>query len=170
MNSSILQTLYETYSREIFLYLYSLCQNRELAEDLMQETFVKALLSLSEQHVNMRAWLYMVAKNLLFNALKKNRRRQAAAEEIRYRKQQGLSSPEADDTLSKVLFREENRRLYRLLEQLPERYREVLTLQYFGELPLKEIAVILQISPENARVLSHRAKQMLKKLSKGGSL
>ena len=39
----------------------------ELVEDLLQETFLKALLSLPDDHTNMRAWLYLVARNLLFN-------------------------------------------------------------------------------------------------------
>ena len=62
MEQEILNQLYRQYSREIYLYLYSFCKNKELAEDLMQETFLKALLSLKDQHTNMRAWLYMVEK------------------------------------------------------------------------------------------------------------
>lgn len=64
MEKDILKQLYQKYRKEIYLYLYSLCKNSSLAEDLLQETFLKALLSLPDDHTNMRAWLYLVARNL----------------------------------------------------------------------------------------------------------
>ena len=60
MEKDILKQLYQKYRKEIYLYLYSLCKNSSLAEDLLQETFLKALLSLPDDHTNMRAWLYLV--------------------------------------------------------------------------------------------------------------
>ena len=42
-------------------------QKQQSSEDLLQETFLKALLSLPDDHTNMRAWLYLVARNLFFN-------------------------------------------------------------------------------------------------------
>lgn len=59
------------YGEEIFLYLLSLSHDSLLAEDLVQETFLKAILSLDEKHPNIRAWLYRVARNLYFNEKKK---------------------------------------------------------------------------------------------------
>ena len=67
MNGDLLQQVYGKYSREILVYLYSLSRDRQLAEDLTQETFVKALLSLPDGHANIRAWLYKVARNLFIN-------------------------------------------------------------------------------------------------------
>lgn len=46
MEKDILKQLYQKYRKEIYLYLYSLCKKESLAEDLLQETFLKALLSL----------------------------------------------------------------------------------------------------------------------------
>ena len=73
MNNELLIMLYQKYQKEIYLYLYSLCKRHDLAEDLVQETFLKAILSLSDNHTNMRAWLYLVARNMYFNALKKEK-------------------------------------------------------------------------------------------------
>ena len=53
MEKDILKQLYQKYRKEIYLYLYSLCKNSSLAEDLLQETFLKALLSLPDDHTNM---------------------------------------------------------------------------------------------------------------------
>ena len=74
MDNEILLKLYGLYHKELYLYLYSLCGDRHLAEDLLHETFLKALLALPDGHANMRAWLYMVARNLFYNQWKKNSR------------------------------------------------------------------------------------------------
>ena len=52
--------------------------------------------------------------------------------------------------------------LYRALGQLDARKREILFLQYFSGLNQKQIAATLQISPENVRIIAHRAKKELK--------
>ena len=67
MDNEVIAGFYRQYRSEIYLYLYSLCKSRELTEDLLQETFLKAILSLQNNHANVRAWLYMVARNLFFN-------------------------------------------------------------------------------------------------------
>ena len=158
MDKRILQQLYADYGKEILLYLYSLCKDRDVAEDLMQETFEKALLSLSENHTNMRAWLYLVARNLCYNAMKKEKRQVLPGEaEI-----QKIRENTRADILEELIKREQHRALYQALMQLSSPKREVLQLQYFGRLSLKEIAKVLQISPENARVLSCRARKELK--------
>ena len=71
MDKKILEETYQKFQKELYLYLFSLCQNRQLTEDLLQETFLKALLSLSDSHGNIRAWLYAVARNLFYNHQKK---------------------------------------------------------------------------------------------------
>lgn len=55
MDNKILEMLYRQYQKELYLYLYSLGGDRQLAEDLLHETFLKALLALPDGHTNMRA-------------------------------------------------------------------------------------------------------------------
>ena len=71
MDKILLKTIYEKYGREVFLYILYLCGDVATAEDITQETFVKALLSLGDAHTNPKAWLYMVARNLTFNHRRK---------------------------------------------------------------------------------------------------
>ena len=68
----MIEDLYEKYHAELIRWCRRMTQNESAAEDLVQETFMKALLSLSDEHTNMRAWLYMVARNLFYNQQKKN--------------------------------------------------------------------------------------------------
>ena len=74
MDNKILEMLYRQYQKELYLYLYSLGGDRHLAEDLLHETFLKALLALPDGHTNMRAWLYMVARNLFYNDQKRRKK------------------------------------------------------------------------------------------------
>ena len=155
----MIKQLYHQYGKELFLYLYSMCQQKELAEDLLQETFLKAILALPEYHTNMRAWLYKVARNLFYNLYKRNRREIYDEEYLKK-----ISKLEVDEFLEEYISKQETRILYTAMQKLSPVKREVLELQYFGQMPLKEIANVLQLSQENVRVLSHRAKKDLKKL------
>lgn len=162
MDNRMIQQLYEAYGKELLFYLYTLCRNWAQSEDLLQETFVKALLALPKQHSNIRAWLYQVARNLCFNAMEKEKRGFLVKERLMQReilKQDG----ERDIILGYFLGQERSRMLYRAMQRLPLQKREVLQMQYFSGMPLKEIAGVLHISPENARVLGYRAKRELKK-------
>ncbi|MBQ7999880.1 MAG: RNA polymerase sigma factor [Ruminococcus sp.] len=157
MDSRLLKELYQKYHRELYLYLYSLCKNREITEDLLQETFLRACLSLSENHTNMRAWLYMVARNLFLNLTKKEKSK-LDIEQLR-----DVSAEDAD-VPQQIIEQERTRLLYEALQCLDRMKREVLVMQYFGSLSQKEIAAVLRLSPENVRVLSFRGKREIRKI------
>ena len=156
MEQKLLTLVYEKYHRELYLYIYSLSINHHIAEDLTQETFLKALLSLPEEHGNIRAWLYMVARNLFFNYREKASRNVSLEEEMK-------RSDEEKDLLANMIENERKLQLYQALKKLDMKKREILLLQYFGDLSQKEIAAVLHITPENVRVLAYRAKKELKK-------
>lgn len=132
MDRRLLEQLYRAYYRELYLYIFSFCKNPALAEDLLQETFLKAILSLPDSHTNMRAWLYRVARNLSINAMKKSA--PPAAAEIE-------DTPDPDgDPLANILQKEQYRTLYQALQNLPKIRREILIMRYFGRLSYKEIS------------------------------
>ena len=62
-----------------------------------------------------------------------------------------------------MIENERKLQLYQALKKLDMKKREILLLQYFGDLSQKEIAAVLHITPENVRVLAYRAKKELKK-------
>lgn len=157
MDNYILLKLYKAYQKEIYLYLYSLCGDKDLAEDLTQETFMKAILSLSDEHSNMRAWLYMVARNLYFNH-RKRESRNMPLDEI----EASIHDNSSNEILDRLIADERNRLLFKALQHLSELKREILTMQYFGHLSQKEIAALLKLTPENIRVLAYRGKKELK--------
>lgn len=159
MDRRLLEQLYRAYYRELYLYIFSFCKNHALAEDLLQETFLKAILSLPDSHTNMRAWLYRVARNLSINAMKKSS--PPAVAEIE-------DTPDPDgDPLANILQKEQYRTLYQALQNLSKIRREILIMRYFGRLSYKEIAAVLQTTPGNVRVAAARARAEMKKYMEG---
>lgn len=155
MEKYILRELYIRYQKEIYLYLFTLCRNKDLAEDLMQETFMKAILSLTDEHMNMRAWLYLVARNLYFNHRKKDSRNVPLdiVEDTLY-------EDSSTEMLEHLITDERNRLLYQALQHLNDLKREILTMQYYGELSQKEIAALLKLTSNQIQNNSERPRTM----------
>ena len=161
MDGRLLAELYDKYREEILLYVYSLCHSMEAAEDITQEVFVKAILSLSDHHENFRAWLYTVARNLTYNDTRKNVNKAKAVEKMN-------RLPAAEPDISeKVVMKEQYKELYAAIGKLHGQYREILILQYFSNMQLKEVAEVLGITQGNARILAHRARRKLKEIMEG---
>ena len=158
MDERLIAELYDKYREEILLYVYSLCHSLEAAEDITQEVFVKAILSMPKDHENFRAWLYTVARNLTYNHSRKNKNKAKAVEELKHE-----PTFEADIS-EKVVMKEQYRELYEAIGKLNESYREILIMQYFSNMQLKEVAEVLGITHGNARILAHRARSKLKEL------
>lgn len=161
MDKKLLQQFYETFRQELYLYLCSLCHDSQLAEDLLQETFLKAILSLQDSHTNVRAWMYLVARNLYFNHIKKERYR------FSVERRENYEAAFEQDVLEKIILNEQKWILYQALNHLEITRREVLLLQYFAGFSQKEIAAMLHLTPENVRVLAYRGKRELKKYMEG---
>jgi RNA polymerase sigma-70 factor (ECF subfamily) len=157
MEQKLLEKLYNSYYKEIYLYLYSMCKRKETAEDIVQETFLKALLALPKNHNNLRAWLYMVARNIYLNTYKKEKR-------IIYTEDISNDIKDnSDEILNSILKLEQSRMLHQALMRLEERKREILVLHYFGGLKLKEIAALMKITTENVKIIIYRGRNELKK-------
>ncbi|WP_026528548.1 RNA polymerase sigma factor [Butyrivibrio sp. VCD2006] len=156
MEKQLLYRLYSAYHHELFLYLYSLCHDRELAEDMTQEAFLKAILSLPDDHSNMRAWLYMVGRNLLINAMSKQKRivLKDAPEEY--------DSSKTESILDEIIQNENKKHLYEAINKLDETKREILCMQYFSGFSQKEIAAMLRLTPENVRIQAYRGKKQIR--------
>lgn len=164
LDKEILRELYIRYGRELYLYLYGLCRSREMAEDIRQETFYKALLSLEDGHRNVRAWLYMVGRNLMLNEMKR-KRRETVTEAVGVLADAGwMREAGGQDPEAYAMSMAAGRNLWRALQTLDTRKREVLILNCIEQFSLKETARIMGITYENARVLSHRAKKEMRKV------
>lgn len=166
LDRKILETLYKNYYRELYLYAYSMCGKREAAEDILQEAFLKACTTLKDSHTNMRAWLYLVVRNMCINYWKKEKRTELRdnleAEQQKKDQTDRMDRMERMDPLEYLLKNEEQQRIWEALQKLDSPGKEILIMMYAGQLQQKEIAAILHMTPENVRVHAYRAKRKMR--------
>jgi RNA polymerase sigma factor (sigma-70 family) len=154
-----LEGLYNLYYTELYLYAVSLCKDNYLAQDLVSETFFKALLSMDDNKSYIKYWLFRVCKNLYLDYLKKNKHLQGIDEHI-----EQLSAE--DDILDRIVLSEQRKKIYYEILKLQPSYKEIIILYYYCSLNLEEIASIIGISGGAARTLLFRARKKLKEVLK----
>lgn len=152
------EDVFQRYGKPLYLFLLSLTGDEHLAEDLMQETFYKAIIHIDSYkgESSMDTWLCQIGKNLYFNEVK--RRSKFKTYELDEKIVQS-------DNLEKwLLDRESVLTLHKALHQIAEPYKEVFSLKVFGELKHKEIAEIFGKSEVWVKVTYYRAKEQIIKV------
>ena len=149
--------IYQTYFKDVFLYLCSLSGNESVAEEITQETFVKALKALDrfDGSGDIRAWLYTIARNTYFTDCK--RRKRWDAKEL----PEDIPDPGANFA-QRIADEETAFRIHQYLHNMKEPYKEIFLLRTYGELPFEKIALLFGKSPGWARVIYYRAKTKIK--------
>lgn len=147
--------IYQQYASKVYRYLLSLTHDQDLAEELTQETFYQAILSVNrfEQKSSVSTWLCGIAKNVLGTYRKKN----AVHEDI---EDQSLPTRSAEEEIFSELGRLS---LMKKLHVLPEPQREIVYLKALGGLSIREIAEIFNQSENWVRVNYFRGKERLRK-------
>jgi RNA polymerase sigma-70 factor, ECF subfamily len=158
MDSDAIAKLYTAYSRQVYLYILSLCGNNHMAEDIMQEAFVKAMLSLECSQGNVQGWLFRVCRNLWIDSLRKSKHFSPVELDKLY------AEDPSSDVLQSIIQTEESRRMYKTIISMRHSFREVLILYYYLELPQNKISEVLNISNGAVRTLLYRARKELKTL------
>lgn len=147
-----LTELYEENFEVVFKYLMTLCRNADVAEELTQETFYKAISSINRFNgtCKISVWLCQIAKHTYYQYIDKQR------------KQPELSELQNSPSIEQLLVAQDDKiQLYRLMHQLKEPYREILHLRLLGGLSFQEIGGVLGKNENWARVTFYRAKVKL---------
>lgn len=153
--------IYEKYSKLVYNYLHSLCESREIAEELTQETFYKAIKGINKfrNECKINTWLCQIAKNEWRNYLAKEKKiKQISIDDDNYL--EGLLIDKSIENHAEE--RSEIINLYKQIHKLDEKTKEVFYLRIKGELSFKEIGEILGKSEEWARITFYRGKIKLK--------
>lgn len=154
----------ELHYKEVFQYTYFLVGKRELAEDLTQDTFVKALKSKTEigSAQMQRAWLYKIARNTVYDAMK----RAKLIKFISFGQKEYVANefyePEAWITKD-----EQDYELYKALGQLPFDYRQAILLRKIEGYSIKETAQILDWNESKVKNATERGMKKLEQLLGG---
>jgi RNA polymerase sigma-70 factor (ECF subfamily) len=155
-----LRALYEETLPAIYRFIYGKVGNREEAEDLTSQVYIKALNGLDQSRdvASAQAWLFQVARTTIADYWRGfYRLRTSSLDDLLAA---GWDSPGAAPAQPADLTGDANQtvsRAQRVLASLPERYRDVLTLRFLQNLSLKETAARLNLSEANVKVLQFRA-------------
>ena len=137
------EKVYDLYFKDVYKYALSISRDPQVAEEITQETFFKALKNIDSFRGQCRlyVWLCQIAKNTY----------------ITYCQKQSRISPEVEDkcktTLEDHLLTKESAfEIHKVLHRLPEPYKEVFSLRVFGELPFSQIGELFGKTESWARV------------------
>lgn len=171
-----LDELVTRYSQRVFGLLYRLTGRRDVAEDLLQETFLRVIRAIDEyEHVGkFEAWLFRIAANLA-----RDRARQLGRQERPVASNELVAAHDEDgrtrsvyvaeddsgdaDPAERLSRKEVGQRLAECLARLSESEREIILLRHYSELPFREIAEILGVPLGTALARAHRALQRLRR-------
>ena len=155
-----IEEIYKEHSNAVYKYLFCLTGNEDLSEELTQETFYKAVKKIDtyKGECKMSVWLCQIAKNLWYDQCRKNKK-------FVDTKEVDLLNVQALNTLEEqVISNDEKISLYKKMQYLDEKTREVMYLRITGELSFKEIGIILNKTENWARVTFYRGKNQLKEV------
>ena len=156
-----IEEIYKEHSNAVYKYLFCLTGNEDLSEELTQETFAIAVKEIKKFKGNCKVsvWLCQIAKHLWYKELKKNK--SISIEEV-----ENLQEPETVEDF--ILKKEDKIKLFKDIQKLDEKSRELIYLRMVGNLDFTEIGEILGKTPNWARVNFYRAKQKIREVNKNG--
>lgn len=138
-----MEALVYRYHKPIYIYLQRMLNDRELAEDLSQECFVRLYRSIKSGRIptRFRPWIYRIAANLCKDVWKSSAYRKEVLEEA-----EKLSLHSDGETVTSILERQWRREaVVRALKRLTVEEREIIVLRFYQDLKLDEVAETLQL-------------------------
>lgn len=146
------EKLYAMYYMQVYSYVMTLAKNQNIAEEITQNAFVKAVSKEKSfrKDSNELTWLCAIAKNLYIDELRKQKKIVPLEQ---------TDEPVNEDSVE-INFENSDSayRIHCVLHSLEEPYKEVFHLRVFGELPFKTIGLIFGKTENWARVTYHRAR------------
>jgi RNA polymerase sigma-70 factor, ECF subfamily len=156
-NASLVAALFDQYRSAIFAYAWRLVGDREWAEELTQETFLRVFNAREQlpRVINRRAWVYRIGTNVCLNAIKRRRRFAWLPWPIGH-----IPTLEESDAAEQIVRRDA---LELALAALPPEYRAPLLLYTHYGFAVCEVAEALAISEGAVKTRIYRAREMFRK-------
>jgi RNA polymerase sigma-70 factor (ECF subfamily) len=153
-NNSAFDVLLNRYEKGIHAYIFYIVRNRDLTEDIFQETFLKVIMTIKQgrytDNGKFKAWIMRIAHNLIIDNFRQERNENTISNdevEVDLLNDMKLceSNIEADMIQEQVYLD-----VKKLVEHLPDNQREVLEMRYYREMSFKEIADVTGVSINTA--------------------
>lgn len=158
-----IERLYQEYRLPLWRYAFKLLHDEHLANDVVQSVFVKAIekseLISSLDCNKCRAYFVIMVRNLSYTLY----RQQKSHPMVGLAELEDFLSDAAEEPEEALIRQCEQEEVHKMLGQLHESYRDVLTMKYLYGMSDPEIAEVMGIKPASVRVVLHRATKALKK-------
>lgn len=149
--------LYRRYVKRVYSYVAARVNAPQDAEDIVAEVFLRVIKNLDQlrypQQISFAAWLFAIARH----AVADHYRRNGAADKYLSLEDAPIAAPAEKQPDYILSQNEESAQLYRLIQTLPQRKREIITLRYYGGLRNQEIAEVLGIGEKTVSAYLSRA-------------
>ena len=157
--------IYNEHYKHVFLFVYKRVADKEIAADLVSQVFLKALLNLKRYHyygAPISAWLMRIAMNELNDYYRKTARQRVVV----------ITDDVVENLTEDFVYSTEEmlQRLTQALQYLKSETLQLIELRFFEQRSYKEIAAILQLTENNAKVKTYRAIEKLRKHMRDGKI
>lgn len=151
------ERLYKEYYPRVYAFLYKLCHDVEMTEEMTQDTFYELYKSLHKYNGSCKMFTFIasIAKNVYYKHIRKKRVEYIDIELIKELQDTGDTPEEA------CLRSLKSKEIRRVIDMLPKNYRDVVLLRVYADLTFPDIANSLGISTSSAKVIFHRAKKII---------
>lgn len=153
-NNDAFDVLLKRHQTRVFSYIFSVVKNRDIADDLFQETFVKAITTIKQgryaESGKFSAWISRIAHNLIIDFYRQERSENTVSSDddaVDVLNRRDLSDINIEDIMVNDQIHADVRRI---IEALPDNQREVLMMRYYRDMSFKEIAEATNVSINTA--------------------
>jgi RNA polymerase sigma-70 factor (ECF subfamily) len=149
--------LLPAFRRKVFGLAYSILRDREAAEDVTQEVFIKVWRALPgfDGRASMSTWIYTITRNASLSALRARRPQSSLSDP------EVMAAVEAINPVPSADVLADRAAILRLVDQLPSRQRQVIMLFYMEAQSHEEVATMLAMPVGTVKTLLHRARAQL---------
>jgi len=155
--------LYDMFYSRVYRDAYFITKDSHLAQDVLQETFVKAYKHMNylEDKGRVGAWLSTIATRTAIDMIRKRKgTHEILSDDLTIQEKKATKvEPDTVKTVEMTIAQQE---LIKIIHEMKAEYREVILLRYIHELTIKEIALYLDLKENTVKTRLHRARHIIK--------
>ncbi len=166
-NTRAFRILYSRYEMRIYNFILRYTGNKEIAQDLLQETFTRVWFAahlFNHASGNFKGWLYTIALNITRNEMSKKRYAYHYFEVSEIPYQDEPVNPRAEEPDAKIEHADLKNAITKALDKLSPQFREIIILKHYQQLKFNEIAEMTKTPEGTLKARFHRAMAQLKEL------
>lgn len=172
-NNEAFDTLLARHQQRVFSYIFHVVKNRDLADDIFQETFVKAITTIKQgrytENGKFSAWITRIAHNLIIDSFRQDRNAAVSTDndDFNFLNRKEFSEDTIEDAMIDAQISTD---VKRIMESLPEAQRQVLEMRFYQNMSFKEIADATNVSINTALGRMRYAIMNMRKIAKENNI